>query len=80
VPAVCDPRELPRAAPSALEAHPLLGLRAEPLGGGERNVLRRALGLREDAVPQRSRWPLDGGHVAHGVSYMRFLMWNVRSE
>jgi hypothetical protein len=35
------------------DADPLLGLRAEALGCRQRDVLRRALGLRQQAVPER---------------------------
>jgi hypothetical protein len=46
-----DARELLRRVAGAGDPDPLLGLRPEALRGGQRDVLRRAVGLGEDALP-----------------------------
>jgi hypothetical protein len=59
----------------ARDPHPLLGLRPEPLGRCERDQLGRALRLGEEAVPERTRRPLevvDVGGVGYGSVYIGF--------
>ena len=47
--------------------HPFLRLRAEALGRGERDVLRRAVGLREHAVPESLGRALEPFHFGCGL-------------
>jgi hypothetical protein len=49
------------------DAHPFLGLRREALGRRQRDVLGRALGFRQQAVPQGARRGLEVLYVVYGV-------------
>src|SRR4051794_37326760 len=49
------------------DAHPLLGLRTEALGRGERDVLGGAVGLREQAVPERPGRALETLDLGRGL-------------
>ena len=49
------PAELLGRVTRAGDPHPLLGLGAEALGRGQRDVLRRSLRFRQQAVPERAR-------------------------
>ena len=53
------PRELLRRVSRARDPHPLGGLRPEALGRRQRDVLGRAVGLREHAVPEPLRRALE---------------------
>ena len=52
-------RQLRGSVAGACDPHPVGRLRAEVLGGGERDQLRCALGLSQDAAPERSRGAID---------------------
>ena len=57
--AVRDARELLRCVPGPGDAHPRRGLGPEALRRRQGDVLRRALGLRQQAVPKRARRALE---------------------
>ena len=65
-----DPCELLLRVARAGDPDPIRRLRPEPLSGGQRDVLGRAVGLRDDALPDPLRRALDlldlggGLHVA----------------
>src|SRR5215207_11027716 len=66
-----------RRVPRACDADPILGLWTEPLRRRQRDVLRRAFGLCQEAVPQRPRRSLEmldvlaTGNRAHAAT----LVW-----